>query len=137
MDDGKLNVSSSDMMTIDQLIEELVRTPEQRQRYLRTGWIHTIIMQLIHHRVDAGLTQKELGERMGKQQSAIARLERGDDLKLSTLFDYLAALDLTPVGQIPVNSYSEAVRRIPGAEDVADEDSSAQDDRSTAELAAD
>src|SRR5688500_12650888 len=109
MDDDKLNVAKSETMTIDQLIEELVRTPEQRQTYLRTGWIHTIIMQLIHHRVDAGLTQKELGQRMGKQQSAIARLERGDDLKLSVLFDYLAALDLTPAGRMPVGSYAEEV----------------------------
>ena len=107
------------------------------KKMLRVGWIHTVIMQLIHHRVVSGLTQKELGERMGKQQSAIARLERGDDLKLSTLFDYLAALDLTPTGQIPVDSYSEAVSRIPGAGEAAEEDSSDQGDRATSELAAD
>lgn len=137
MDDDMLNIANGETLTIDQLIEELVRSPAQRQSYLRTGWIHTIIMQLIHHRFEAGLTQTELGQRMGKQQSAIARLERGDDLKLSTLFDYLAALDLIPEGQIPVNSYSEAVCRIPGAEGVAGEASSVQEDTAPAVLAAD
>jgi transcriptional regulator with XRE-family HTH domain len=137
MDDNNSNIPEEKNVTIDELIAKYIRTPEQRQKMLRVGWTHTVIMQLIHHRVDAGLTQKELGERMGKQQSAIARLERGDDLKLSTLFDYLAALDLTPTGQIPVDSYSEAVSRIPGAGEGAEEDSSDQGDRATSELAAD
>ena len=137
MDDDKLNVAKSETMTIDQLIEELVRTPEQRQTYLRTGWIHTIIMQLIHHRVDAGLTQKELGERMGKQQSAIARLERGDDLKLSTLFDYLAALDLAPAGQIPTISLEEAVERTIGRKVDQPDASTAAKDKLIPGLAAD
>jgi transcriptional regulator with XRE-family HTH domain len=137
MDDNNSNIPEEKNVTIDELIAKYIRTPEQRQKILRVGWIHTVMMQLIHHRVDAGLTQKELGERMGKQQSAIARLERGDDLKLSVLFDYLAALDLTPTGQIPVDSYSEAVSRIPGAGEGAEEDSSDQGDRATSELAAD
>lgn len=123
--------------TTDEVIAELVRTPEQRQRFLRTGWIHDIMFQLIHARVDAGLTQKELGERMGKQQSAIARLERADDIKLSTLFDYLAALDLTPASNIPVGSYTEAVRQIPGAAEDRADDALHREDRVTSDLAAD
>lgn len=137
MTDDVKAVTDQATYSIDQLIEEFVRTPEQRQRFLRTGWINDIIVQLIHARIEAGLTQKELGERMGKQQSAIARLERNDDLKLSTLFDYLAALDLTPADQIPLGSYSEAVRRIPGAEAAAGEDSSVQQDLAPSVLAAD
>jgi transcriptional regulator with XRE-family HTH domain len=124
-------------VTLEDLIAKHIRTPEKRRMFLRKGWIHDVIMQLISARIEAGLTQAELGERMGKQQSAIARLERWDDLKLSTLFDYLAALDLTPEGQIPVSSYSDAVRRIPGAEDGAGEDSLVQEDHAPSVLAAD
>jgi transcriptional regulator with XRE-family HTH domain len=124
-------------VTLDDLIAEHIRTPAQRQMLLRVGWVNRVMLQLVSARVEAGLTQAELGERMGKQQSAIARLERGDDLKLSTLFDYLAALDLTPAGQILVISYSEAVLRIPGSEDVAGEDSLVTEDRAPSVLAAD
>jgi hypothetical protein len=110
MDDER-DAIEQDTYTIDQLIDEFVRTPEQQQRFLRTGWINEIMFQLIHARSEAGLTQKELGERMGKQQSAIARLESNNDIKLSTLFDYLAALGLAPVGEIPVKPYAEAASR--------------------------
>ncbi len=108
MSDNKRAAPDNGNVTLEQLIEEFVRTPEQQRNFLRTGWIHTIMLQLIHARCEAGLTQNELGERMGKQQSAIARLERGYDIKLSTLFDYLAALDLTPAGMIPVQPYENA-----------------------------
>jgi len=137
MIDNEMDVDDQATYTLDQIIAEFVRTPGQRQRFLRTGWVHDVIMQLISARIEAGLTQAELGERMGKQQSAIARLERGDDLKLSTLFDYLAVLDLTPVGQIPVGSYSDAVRRIPGVEDVAGDESLVPENRAPSVLAAD
>ncbi len=127
----------SETVTTDDLIAKYVRTPEERRTFLQRGWINRVMLQLISARVDAGLTQAELGERMGKQQSAIARLERGDDIKLSTLFDYLAALELTPAGQIPLGSYPEAVKQIPGATDSASEEVLDGNDPTTAVLAAD
>jgi DNA-binding XRE family transcriptional regulator len=133
MNEYNLASEENGNVTIDDLIAEFIRTPEQRQNLLRGEWITRVMLQLVSARVEAGLTQSELGARMGKQQSAIARLERGDDLKLSTLFDYLAALDLTPTGRIPLGSYSEAVRRIPGAEEAAE----VPDDPATSMLAAD
>jgi hypothetical protein len=133
MNEYNLASEENGNVTIDDLIAEFIRTPEQRQNLLRGEWITRVMLQLVSARVEAGLTQSELGARMGKQQSAIARLERGDDLKLSTLFDYLAALDLTPTGRIPLGSYSEAVRRIPGAEEAAE----VPDDPATSVLAAD
>jgi hypothetical protein len=51
---------------------------------------------------------------MGKQQSAIARLESNNDIKLSTLFDYLAALGQTPAGEMQLKPYAEAARRFAG-----------------------
>lgn len=82
-----LSLDEKDTYTIDELIAEFVQSPDDIHVFLRTGWISRVIMQLIQTRVEAGLTQKEVAERMGKQQSAIARLERGDDIKISTLFD--------------------------------------------------
>lgn len=43
----------------------------------------------------AGLTQTELGKRIGLRQATISRLEKGEDeTKLSTLLDALTALGL-------------------------------------------
>lgn len=85
------------------LFDELVLDdPEHERQYLRTQWIEDVLLQLIEERVRLGLTQRDLGERMGKPQSSIARLERGDDLKLSVLWDYLAATGQAPQGRIPL-----------------------------------
>ncbi len=40
------------------------------------------------------MTQADVAERLGISQSDVSKLERRTDLKLSTLRDYLAALDL-------------------------------------------
>lgn len=75
---------------------------DERRRYLRARWIEEVMLQLVEHRVLNGLTQRELGERMGKPQSSIARLERSQDIKLSTLWDYLAAMGTVPSGRLPL-----------------------------------
>jgi len=42
-----------------------------------------------------GLTQAQLGARIGRRQATISKLEKGEPAtQLSTLFDVLAALDL-------------------------------------------
>ncbi len=46
-------------------------------------------------RRNAGLTQTDLGKRIGLRQATISRLEKGEDeTKLSTLLDALSALGL-------------------------------------------
>jgi HTH-type transcriptional regulator/antitoxin HipB len=46
-------------------------------------------------RRSAGLTQAELGQRIGLRQATISRLEKGEDeTRLSTLLDVLTALGL-------------------------------------------
>lgn len=46
-------------------------------------------------RRNAGLTQADLGKRIGLRQATISRLEKGEDeTKLSTLLDALSALGL-------------------------------------------
>lgn len=46
-------------------------------------------------RRNRGLTQAEVGARMGISQSDVSKLERRTDVRVSTLRDYLGALGLT------------------------------------------
>jgi predicted transcriptional regulator len=49
---------------------------------------------LVTRRLELGLSQTEVAARMGTSQSAVARLEAGDnDLRLSTLERYASALE--------------------------------------------
>jgi len=137
MIDERTNAAEQATCTIDQLIREHERTPEQQRAYLRAGWVSDIISQLVRLRIDAGMTQQDLGERMGKQQSAIARLENSNDLKLSTLFDYLAALGFAPADEISVGSYADAVSQLGGNDVSEGQQSSSNMSGETAVLAAD
>lgn len=49
---------------------------------------------LVARRIELGLSQTEVAARMGTSQSAVARLEAGeDDVRLSSLQRYAAAVD--------------------------------------------
>ncbi len=43
------------------------------------------------------LTQSDLGRRIGQPQSAISRIERGGDIRLSTLLELARVLELEPI----------------------------------------
>ncbi len=62
-----------------------------------------------------GMTQASVAARMGISQSDVSKLERRSDLKLSTLSDYLAALELP----LHVVAGSTAIE-LPSAPGVAD-----------------
>lgn len=44
-----------------------------------------------------GLTQSDLGARIGQPQSAVSRIERGGDLRVSTLLEMARVLEMEPV----------------------------------------
>lgn len=69
---------------------------ESADLYLKESWLVSTISMLRDARLAAGLTQQELAERLGTTQSAVARLERESDTKLSTLWNYLAACGVAP-----------------------------------------
>jgi transcriptional regulator with XRE-family HTH domain len=95
------------------LMEEFVFDDDGSVReYLRQEWLEGIFAQLIEARVAAGLSQTQLGERLGKPQSSIARMERGADMKLSVLWDYLAALDKTPQSTLALEDLSDVEARL-------------------------
>jgi ribosome-binding protein aMBF1 (putative translation factor) len=60
--------------------KQLAANPELRAEYDRLGPVYEMVRQLISARKAAGLTQASLAERMGTQQSVIARMENGGRL---------------------------------------------------------
>jgi HTH-type transcriptional regulator/antitoxin HipB len=53
--------------------------------------------QIRQAREAKGLTQSGLGSRIGQPQSAVSRIERGGDLRLSTLLEMARVLELEPM----------------------------------------
>ena len=65
-------------MTFDEHLAEMMQDPEFRHEYEALQPEYEIIRQLMTARVDQGLTQKELAQRIGIRQSNISRLESGN-----------------------------------------------------------
>jgi hypothetical protein len=102
MNNGKELLNTVDMQYV--LDKFVVGDAGSERSYLRAKWIEAVMIQVVAARVDAGLSQAELGARIGKPQSSVARTERAADIKLSTLFDHLSATGIAPSGQIPCES---------------------------------
>lgn len=60
------------------LEKELLADPAVKKEYDRLTPRYAIISQLISARTKRGMTQKQIAEKMGTKQSAIARLESGN-----------------------------------------------------------
>ncbi len=66
------------MQSWDEFDKELLKDPEVAAEYERLRPYYEVASQLIGARIKLGLTQKQLAEKLGTKQSAIARLESGD-----------------------------------------------------------
>ncbi len=65
-----------EIVDLDSLFEEVVLSDGDCEReFLRTQWIERTLNQLVSLRVTNNVTQRELGERIGKPQASIARIE--------------------------------------------------------------
>lgn len=60
------------------LKEELLSDPKVKKEYDRLTPRYAVISELISARLNKGLTQKDVAEKLGTRQSAIARLESGN-----------------------------------------------------------
>ena len=66
------------MRTLQEHIKEQMKNPEFAKEYEALGEEYEIVRQIIRARIAAGLTQKELAERIGTQQSNVSRIENGN-----------------------------------------------------------
>lgn len=62
----------------EDLEKELLSDPETKKEFDKLAPRYALISQLIAARTKKGMTQKELADKMGTKQSAIARLEAGN-----------------------------------------------------------
>jgi len=95
------------------IAEREARDPEFRKAREELRPQYEFRRAMIGARLAAGLTQKELAERMGTTQSAIARLESGNQMPtLDTLFKLATALGvdftITPDEPLKVNPHEAA-----------------------------
>ena len=64
--------------TWDQVKRERADSPARRRGYERAGRTIRLAMEIRELREKRGLSQRELAERLGTTQSAVARLEAGN-----------------------------------------------------------
>src|SRR5437588_5014906 len=93
--------------------DNLLADPEFRAVYEEEAAKKELWLQLVEARQAAGLTQAELGERLGVSQAQVARIEkRGyDAYTLNTLRRYVQALGQEFSLEVRVHHAREAPRR--------------------------
>jgi predicted transcriptional regulator len=67
------------MKSFEQFKKEALKNPKVAREYKRLGPRYKIISELIGLRIKKGLTQADVAKKMGTKQSAIARMESGDE----------------------------------------------------------
>jgi DNA-binding XRE family transcriptional regulator len=74
--------------------DELWADPEFQKVYEEEAAKSALWLQLVEARLAAGLTQKQMAERLGVSQAQVARIEKEDydSYTLTTLRKYVAAL---------------------------------------------
>ena len=74
--------------------DEFLADPERRAIYEEEAAKSELWLQLVQARLAAGLTQKQVAERLGVSQAQVARIEKEDydAYTLTTLRRYIAAL---------------------------------------------
>ena len=79
----------------EDLEKELLADPAVKKEYDKLAPRYAIISEIISARIKRGMTQRQIAEKMGTKQSAIARLESGNSNpsisfleKLARVLDY-------------------------------------------------
>jgi predicted transcriptional regulator len=80
--------------TYKQFKKDLLKDEVVAKAYEKLGPEFAVVEMIIKKRIEKGLTQKELAQKIGTKQSAISRLESGGyNPSLSFLQKVVAALD--------------------------------------------
>lgn len=81
-----MGLTTNGGMTAAEVLAEDLRDPEFRAYWERTALARAVALRLVRYRSEHGLTQRQLAQRLGMKQPAIARLELGEMTpKLETL----------------------------------------------------
>ncbi|MEX2007479.1 MAG: helix-turn-helix transcriptional regulator [Candidatus Levyibacteriota bacterium] len=78
-------MTKSKLMPFSEFKRKALKDPEIKRHYDALELEFSIIAQVIQKRLDKGLSQKQLAEKVGTKQSAISRLE-GGNIKPSIAF---------------------------------------------------
>ncbi|HHW39360.1 MAG TPA: helix-turn-helix transcriptional regulator [Bacillales bacterium] len=74
------------MSFLDRYVSERTKDPNFRKEWENSGAEYEIARQIIKIRKEKGMTQKQLAQLLQTKQSAISRIENGDqNITLSTL----------------------------------------------------
>lgn len=65
-------------VSFNDTLKEALKDPEFKKEYDALELEYSIIEQILRKRIEQKLSQKQLAERIGTKQSAIARLESGN-----------------------------------------------------------
>lgn len=66
------------LKTTEDSLREDLEDPEFRKEWERTALARVVALEVIRYRAEHGISQTELGRRLGMHQPAISRLEEGD-----------------------------------------------------------
>ncbi|MBF8250282.1 MAG: transcriptional regulator, family [Candidatus Levybacteria bacterium] len=66
------------MRNFDDILKEALKDPKFKKEYDALEVENSIIAQVIQKRLEKNMSQKQLAEKIGTKQSAIARLEGGN-----------------------------------------------------------
>lgn len=72
----KNNISK--FIGFESVLKESLKDPKFKKEYEKLGPKYDLIKQVIEAKTKLGLTQKEIADRMGTKQSALARFESGN-----------------------------------------------------------
>jgi len=76
----------SDLTSAEQVKAEALKNPAVRAEWDRTAVAGEVAHRVLRYRVEHGLSQTEMGSRLGVSQPYVAKLERGDQApSLATL----------------------------------------------------
>lgn len=82
-------------MKFEEHKRRLMKDPEFRKAYDELEPIYKVIRRLVAYRIDDGITQKQLAEKIGTKQSSISRFESSMILpSLTFLYTIADALNL-------------------------------------------
>lgn len=78
--------------SFNKLREKIDSDPVRRERMQQTREAYDALLTLADLRRSQGLTQAELAQLLGVSQPNVSKIEHGEEVHLSTLGDYIAAL---------------------------------------------